>query len=245
MCGGISMKKLMLVGMVCVLGWMTAQADDKAEKIRAVLQKAIPDVKPDTIVPSTATGMYEVTYGAEIYYVTEDAKYMIQGDVIDIQQKKNLTESKRSLGRKALMASVNESDMIIFSPKQAKYRVTVFTDVDCTFCRRMHQEMAEYNSNGIEIRYLLYPRSGLNSPSYFKAQSVWCSGDRKRALTEAKLGKNVAEKKCANPIEKTMKLASKIGLEGTPTLVLENGTVLGGYVPPAKLKELLESGYGS
>ncbi|MBI3771311.1 MAG: DsbC family protein [Gammaproteobacteria bacterium] len=239
------MKKVLFVGMVCVLGWMTAQADDKVEKIRTVLQKAIPGAQPDTIVPSPATGMYEVTYGAEIYYVTEDAKYMIQGDVIDIQQKKNLTESKRSAGRKALMTSVSESDMIVFSPKQVKYRVTVFTDVDCTFCRRMHQEIAEYNNNGIEIRYLLYPRTGLNSPSYYKAQSVWCSGDRKRALTEAKLGKNVAEKKCSNPIEKTMKLASQIGLEGTPTLVLENGTVLGGYVPPVKLKELLESGYGS
>lgn len=245
MCAGISMKKLLIVGMVCLLGWIPAQADDKIEKIRAVLLKAIPDVQPDTILPSAATGLYEVAYGAEIYYVTEDGKFMIQGDVIDIQQKKNLTEAKRSAGRKALMASVSESDMIIFSPKQVKYRVAVFTDVDCTFCRRMHQEIAEYNNNGIEIRYLLYPRTGLNSPSYLKAQSVWCSSDKKRALTEAKLGKNVVDKKCTNPIAKTIKLASQIGLEGTPTLVLENGTVLGGYVQAAKLKELLESGYGS
>lgn len=239
------MKRLLIVALLCSLGWTTVQADDKIEKIRAVLLKAIPGAQPDTISPSPATGLYEVTYGSEIYYVTEDGRFMVQGDVIDIQQKKNLTEGRRSAGRKALMAAVNESDMIIFSPKQVKYRVTVFTDVDCTFCRRMHQEIGDYMNNGIEIRYLLYPRTGLNSPSFRKAQSVWCSDDRKQALTDAKLGKNLPEKKCTNPIAKNVKLAGQIGLEGTPTLVLENGTVLGGYVPAAKLKELLDSGYGS
>lgn len=231
-----------LLGLTAVsLSCGLAVADDGAERVRAALQKAAPEMKPDRISAAPVKGMYEVRYSSDIYYVSADARFLIRGEIIDLEKKKNLTEDSRSDIRRLLMDSLDRSSMVIFSPKkQAKHHITVFTDVDCGYCRKMHQEIGELNDYGIEVRYLLFPRTGLESPSYVKAQSVWCSSDRNAALTDAKLGKTLPEKKCANPITKNIELADRIGLTGTPTLVLENGELISGYVPAAKLKEMLE-----
>lgn len=234
---------------VGLLGWSLAQglvmADERIENIRSALEKAIPDTKPDKIVSTPINGVFEVKYGTEIYYTSSDGRFLIKGEVIDLNQKKNLTETSRAIARQSLIDSVSRADMIVFSPKQSKYHITVFTDVDCGYCRKLHQEVGELNSYGIEVRYLLFPRTGLDSPSYVKAQSVWCASDRHAALTDAKLGKTLPEKKCQNPIAKNIELADRIGLTGTPTLVLENGEVISGYIPATKLRDILESSAGT
>jgi thiol:disulfide interchange protein DsbC len=130
--------------------------------------------------------------------------------------------------------------MIIYSPKQVKHRVTVFTDIDCQYCRRLHQEMAELNGMGIEVRYLLFPRAGVGSKSYDKAVTVWCSANRQQALTDSKAGKNLPNKTCDNPVDKHMALVEKLGITGTPTMVLEDGSMIPGYVPAARLLAALE-----
>lgn len=239
------MKKWLVGLMVLSFGCGLAMADDRVERIRAALHKAVPDMKPDKIVPAPIAGIYEVRYGTEIYYVSDDGHFLIRGEVIDLERKKNITEDSRSTVRRVLMDSVDQSDMIIFSPKKVKHHITVFTDIDCGFCRKMHQEIGELTGYGIEVRYLLFPRSGMDSPSYVKAQSVWCASDRNTALTDAKLGKTLSEKKCANPIAKNIELADRIGLSGTPTLVLDNGEIISGYMAAEKLKELLDSVKGS
>jgi thiol:disulfide interchange protein DsbC len=242
---GVVMKKWLVGLVVLSFGYGLAMADDKTDRIRAALHKAVPDMKPDKIVPAAIAGIYEVKYGNEIYYVSDDGRFLIRGEVIDLERKKNLTEDSRSAVRRVLIDSIDQSNMIIFSPKKVKHDITVFTDVDCGYCRKMHQEIGELNNYGIEVRYLLFPRAGLNSQSYVKAQSVWCSSDRNTALTDAKLGKTLPEKKCANPIAKNVELADRIGLSGTPTLVLDNGEIISGYVAAEKLKEILDSTKGS
>lgn len=218
---------------------MSAESDE-VSKIMATLTKIIPNQKPDDITKTPVSGLFEVTYGPEIMYVTGDGRFLIQGDLVDLQSKKNLTEDKRSVGRLKLIDSIDPSTMITFAPKNIKHVVTVFTDIDCPYCRKMHSQISEYLDRGIEIRYLAFPRSGLNTPSYYKAVSVWCADDRKEALTISKAGGKIAEKTCDNPVKEQMMMGAQVGVTGTPTLILEDGSVMPGYVPADQLSALLD-----
>jgi thiol:disulfide interchange protein DsbC len=143
--------------------------------------------------------------------------------------------------RRKAIEGVGEENMIVFSPQDPKHTVTVFTDIDCGYCRKLHREIDSYENAGIKVRYLLFPRSGVDSPSYDKAVSVWCSEDRAKALTEAKQGKAVDKKECDNPVREDIELGHSLGVTGTPTIVLENGRVVPGYVPAASLKRMLDA----
>lgn len=216
-----------------------AYADATTDRIRTAMKKLVADVDPDSIAPSQIPGMYEVRYGMEVVYVSEDGKFLISGSLIDIESGKDLTEDKRAQGRKALISSIDESKMIIFSPEKVKHKITVFTDIDCMYCRRMHSEIDELNKLGIEVRYLFFPRAGLNSKSYKKAVSVWCADNRQEALTQAKLGKPVDQKTCDNPIDEHMALVNQLGLTGTPSSVLANGQLIPGYIPADRYAKVL------
>lgn len=236
------MKKWLVVLAMLVVSGNVALADEKLDLIRTSLKKIIPDMQPELISKTPIAGIYEVKYGTEIYYASADGQFLIRGEVLDIARKRNLTEESRSVARRQLMESLDRNSMIVFSPKKIKHHMTVFTDVDCGYCRKLHQEIDELNGYGVEVRYLLFPRAGIDSQSATKAQSVWCSDDRKEALTDAKLGKKLAEKSCANPIVKNIELADKVGITGTPTIILDSGEIISGYVAAAKLKEILEVG---
>ena len=239
----VGMNRIILVMTAIILSFSSAvmsSESDEISKVKEILAKMIPNEKPDAVTKSPLPGLYEVIYGPEVMYVSGDGRFLVQGDLVDLESKKNLTEEKRSAGRRKLIASIDPSTMITFSPKNVKHVVTVFTDLDCPYCRKMHSEIADYNQRGIEIRYLAFPRSGLNTPSYFKAVSVWCSKDRKEALTIAKAGGKVDEHTCDNPVRSHMMMGSQVGVTGTPTLVLEDGSVMPGYVPAQQLSELLD-----
>jgi thiol:disulfide interchange protein DsbC len=129
----------------------------------------------------------------------------------------------------------------VFAPRETKHTVTVFTDVDCTYCRKLHAEMKQYNDLGIRVRYLFYPRSGPDSESWTKAEQVWCSANRNEALTRAKRGDSLTAKACANnPVARDYELGQDVGLRGTPAIILPSGELLGGYVPPAMLIKRLQ-----
>jgi len=227
--------------MLTVAGLGSAMADDTVDTIRAAVAKIIPGSTPDSIQPSQLPGMYEVTLGADVFYVSEDGRYLFHGSLMDLNSGENLTENKRAAGRLKLINTVDESQMIVFAPKKVKHTITVFTDIDCPYCRRLHSEMPQINALGIKVRYLFFPRAGKKSKSYGKAVAVWCAKDRKQALTDAKAGKPINMKTCANPVDKHMALVNELGLEGTPTMVLENGQMIPGYVPPARLASILDS----
>jgi thiol:disulfide interchange protein DsbC len=139
-----------------------------------------------------------------------------------------------------LIEAVPENQMVIFSPPQPKYTVTVFTDVDCAYCRELHRQIADYNRLGVRVRYVFFPRTGPNTESWFKAEQVWCSADRKAALTRAKLGQALDAKPCNNtPVAQEYALAKAIGLDGTPGIIAANGALIGGYLPPSAMIEEL------
>jgi thiol:disulfide interchange protein DsbC len=245
------MLMALLLGM-CLSGTVLAQAtaaktdakaaDPKADP-RAAIAKKFGDIKVEDVRMSAVSGIYEVTRGAEISYVSADGKYAFVGDMIDIDGDANLSENRRRAIRARMIEAVPETEMLVFSPKDPKYVVTVFTDIDCGYCRRLHSQIAEYNKLGIGVRYLFFPRTGPNTESWHKAESVWCSANRNEALTRAKNGEEIKAAKCPTDIVKRdFELGVKLDVDGTPAIFLASGEVLPGYAPPGKLLRYLKSG---
>jgi thiol:disulfide interchange protein DsbC len=220
-----------------------SQTSPKAADQRAEIAGHIPGTRPDDLRASPIAGVYELTRGTDIAYVTADGKYAFTGDLYDLAKNDNITERRRRDLRVKAIAAVPESEMVIFGPADPKYTVTVFTDVDCPYCRKLHSQIAEYNRLGVRVRYLFFPRSGPNTASWTKAEQVWCSADRKDALTRAKLGQELKSKPCANnPVARTYALGKDFAIEGTPAIVIADGELLGGYVPPDVLVQHLKDG---
>lgn len=219
--------------------WMgMVQADDA---LKSQLEGIMPGVTVDSIEPfGKNTHLYEAVINGEIVYFSEDWRYVFQGDVVDLQTRENITENKRVSLRKEALASLDEADLIIYEPKKTEHTLTVFTDIDCGYCRKLHQQMYKYNDLGIRIRYMAFPRAGIDSEAYDKAEDVWCADDRKQAMTDAKNGKDVDSKSCATPVKAQYDMGRRIGVNGTPALFLETGEMLPGYVPPKRLKQILD-----
>jgi thiol:disulfide interchange protein DsbC len=214
---------------------LSAAADEGEVKAREALQRFLPGVEVDGVRASGISGLYEVSVGTRVLYLTSDGKYAIFGDIISTADRKNQTEARRGELINKLMATLPESEMIVIAPAQTKRTVTVFTDVDCPYCAKFHRDVPALNEAGIKVRYLLFPRTGVGSESYHKAVSVWCASDRVKAIGIAKAGGKVEPKKCENPVEKHMDLGAEFGIQGTPAIVLDNGKMLPGYVPPPHL----------
>lgn len=218
-----------------------------AQAVLQTLKARHPELAEGQIRSSPVAGLYELQLGMNFGYVSQDGRYLISGDMVELDTKKQITEDRRRLARVQLLRDIGPQNMIEFAPSTpAKYTVTVFTDTDCGYCRMLHRQIAEYNADGIAVRYAFFPRSGENTPSFFVAEQVWCSPDRKAALTDAKSGKKLkAPTDCDNPIEQHLKAADALNLRGTPAIILANGELLPGYYPPADLLQILKEQDGS
>lgn len=209
----------------------------------AKLQTVLGGNQPDSVSETAMPGLYEVIVGAQILYLSEDGNFAITGDVIDLNSRNNLTETRRGELRAAVVDAVGEDNMVIFTPDQpAAHTITVFTDIDCGYCRKLHRELTSYLDQGIKIRYMMFPRAGLGSESYDKAVTVWCSEDRQDAMTRSKLGEQLANKTCTNPVKEHYELGQSLGVQGTPSIILDNGQMVPGYVPAPQLTQMLERG---
>jgi thiol:disulfide interchange protein DsbC len=206
---------------------------------RVALAAKIPGAKPEDFRATPVPGIFELTHGSDISYVSADAKYVFAGDLYRVASKgdfPNLSEVRRRELRLAKLGEVPESQMLVFGPEKAQHTITVFTDIDCPWCRRLHSQMADYNKLGIRVRYMFFPRTGPDTESWAKADTVWCSADRKAAFTRAKSGEELAAKACpGSPIAREYQLGHDIGVEATPGVVLENGELIPGYMAPAQL----------
>jgi thiol:disulfide interchange protein DsbC len=210
---------------------------------RVALLKLLPaGSKLEDLRPSPIAGIYEFMQGAEISYLTADGKYFIDGNLYDMKSRDNLTEELRTHARMALINAVPESEMLIFSPQNPKYTITVFTDVDCAYCRKLHSQMAELNRLGIRVRYMFFPRTGPGTESWKKAEVVWCSANRNEALTRAKAGATLDMNKiCApTPVKREYELGESIGVRGTPAIITESGDYISGYMEPRELLDQLK-----
>ena len=219
---------------------LAVRADD-TEATREKLAKAL-SVSKDKVRPSPIAGLYEIEHDHDFGYVTADGKYLLQGDLVNVQTGEQITENHRRADRLAALKELGDDNVIKFDPPPpiaTKYVINVFTDVDCAYCRKLHSEMAGYNAQGIAVHYLFWPRSGPNTESWTRAEAVWCSADRNAALTKAKLGKDISAKKCDNPVAREYALGQQLGIRGTPMLVLPNGDTVPGYIPPKVLADHL------
>ncbi|MEY3337188.1 MAG: hypothetical protein RL245_180 [Pseudomonadota bacterium] len=220
----------------------SAQQRAASSDPRVELSKRFPGSRPDNFRPSPLPGLFEYVNGADILYVSADGKFALAGDLFDIASEDNLSEKRRRELRLALVNTVPETQMVIFGPRTARHTVTVFTDIDCAYCRKLHAEISRYNQLGIRVRYLFYPREGPDSESWEKAVAVWCSPNRNDAMTRAKKGEKIGSPKCAsNPVAKDYELGRDVGLRGTPAIVMPDGDLLPGYVPPDMLLKRLET----
>ncbi len=235
-----NMKKIINIAALTLLAltMSSVNADEKA--VRQALSKSMPSIKIDSIKPSEVKGLYEVMVGANILYVSDDGKYLLQGRLIDVEGRTDLTEEKLSGMRKTVLEKIGQDNMIVFKPKIASHKVWVFTDIDCGYCRKLHSEIDQYLAQGITVQYLFFPRAGKGSESYDKAVSVWCAKDRNAALTEAKKGKTPEAKTCENPVDEHMQMGADFDVKGTPMIVTESGNVYPGYLPAKQLAEALE-----
>lgn len=214
-------------------------ADADLSRVKAALVKSFPDAANGSLRPSPVTGLYELVMGAQVYYVSADGKHLFLGDMVEVRTRANLTENAREKISVQLLNEINESDMVVLAPKEIRHTITVFTDVDCSYCARLHLDVPELNRRGVKVRYLLYPRAGIGSETYRRSVAAWCAADRAKAVGIAKSGGRLEMKTCTNPVERHYQLGERLGVSGTPTIYLENGRKIPGYVPPAQLLALI------
>lgn len=211
----------------------------QADRIRDSLSVFLPNLVLDDIRQSPVPDLYEVTFGTRLFYITGDGRYIVQGSLFDLEQQRDVTKPRLGQLRAAAIDAIGEQNMLIYEPPETRYQVTVFTDIDCPYCRKMHMQMDEYLKHGIRFRYLLYPRAGKGSPSYDKAVSVWCAQDRQAAMDKAKQGAELPKRSCDNPVDQHLQVGGELPIRGTPAIVLDDGEVVPGYVPPDNLLALL------
>ncbi len=236
--------------------------DKEKTTLLKLISPALGNKQPDLIKPSPIPGLYTVMFGSNIFYVSKDGRYVFeQTALLDLKTNRDLTEDLLSVGRKKILDTLKDSDMVVYKPKKTKHVITVFTDIDCPYCQKFHNERKELLAAGIEIRYMLYPRSGVDTDSYHTSVAVMCSKDQQDAMTKAKAVAahnsriyvsskttgvepkylpQVSAPDCKNPVKKHMKLLHELGMEvATPQVLLSDGTLIRGYVPAPKLIEIL------
>lgn len=239
-------KKWMLATSLALLAGQTLADDATEAVVRKAVQSLAPGVSVDRIAPAPLPGFYQVLASGQLIYVSADGKYLLNGELLDLTAKKNLSENVWAAFRKEQLAKIPESQRIVFGPANAKYKVTVFTDVNCGYCRALHEHVADFNKAGIALEYVAWPREGVTSTSgkptatYTEMVNVWCAADPKMAFTEAKQGKAPKAASCTNPVKDEFDLGVKLGITGTPTIIAPDGRVVGGYVTPDQLLKALQ-----
>ena len=233
-------KVLLKIGLV-LSAFNVLAAEQVEERLTKSLQQVFPNLEITRVNSTPIENIYEVMIGTDVVYMTGDARFVLKGDLFDMKERRNLSEDLREQSRADLLKKIPESEYIEFASKDSKDTVYVFTDVDCAYCRKFHRDVPELNDNAITVRYLSFPRGGLNSPTYQQMANIWCAEDRPQALTDGKNGKQakVRASDCESPVEGQYALGREMGMRGTPAIFLETGRAFPGYMPPDELLKLL------
>lgn len=234
----------LLVSALALLLSVSALAESLEERIRERLEAINPRIQVEKVVPSPIEGLMEAHLGSgETLFTSPDGSHFVLGDLYRVQGDGfvNLSDARKKGDRVEALEALATEDMIVFSPEgETRARLYVFTDVDCGYCRKLHSEMAAYNDQGIEIRYLAFPRAGIGSSAYKQMVAAWCADDPQQAITRAKQGEKLPSASCANPVADQYRLGQAFGISGTPALVFEDGSLMPGYVPADRLAAVME-----
>jgi len=230
-----------LIGGTMMFSAPTVLADDTAAIKERLLQIVPGGASQATINKTAIDGLYQVQLGLSVVYISADGKLLLNGDMIDLDTKKNLTNKAKSAVRKIALDAIPESSMIVYPASNGKHTITIFSDIDCPYCTKLHKEIPELNKAGINVRYLAYPRAGMGSPSYHKAVSVWCAKDPAKSMDDAMAGLPPESKKCENPVRDHMVQAQKFEVNGTPNMIFDNGDMIPGYAPAKEIIKMLNA----
>ncbi len=242
------MKNTIIMGLTFSFIMLSAVSQAAVETVEAKAQMTELKAKlkgkfrsePTSIKESRLPNIYEVMYGTEVVYFSADGKYFLAGDMIELETRTNLSDFAKQSVRKDIMDK-EDFKPVVFKAKHEKHKLTVFTDIDCGYCAKLHREMPEINAKGITVEYLMFPRAGLQSKSYEKAVSMWCADDPLQAMTDAKERREIATKSCENPVSSQYNLGQEVGVTGTPALVTESGKLIPGYMPADRLAAMLDA----
>lgn len=231
--------RILIAGMVIALTSITSVADEIPIHILNKLKPILPDITLSDISKSPVEGIYEVVSGFNLYFVSADGDYILDGQIIHIPTRSAVVRSSVNDKRKQYIDSVKRDDTVFYPAQKAKRQtyISVFTDITCPYCRKLHEEITELSRAGIEVRYLAFPRAGVPSTAADQLVSVWCADDKQIAMTDAKFGKSVPERTCDNPVNEHYELGKTLGIGGTPAIILESGELISGYVNARALIE--------
>tara|TARA_B100000809_G_scaffold54405_2_gene50022 strand:+ start:901 stop:1668 length:768 start_codon:yes stop_codon:yes gene_type:complete len=215
--------------------------DQKIEEIVADLLDFFPEGSKISLKSSPMEGLYAVHIGSQVFYISDDGKFLLSGDIYSTQTSENITDNERKIARIEFLNELDSSSMIIFSPIEYQHSVTIFTDIDCGYCRKFHQQIDAVMNEGIQVRYIFFPRSGPDTESWYKAQKVWCNANQLQAITLAKQGKSLNSQKCSNdPVQQHYDMGRMFNVQGTPTMVTDAGEIIVGYLSAADLRDRLD-----
>ncbi|RNF50611.1 DsbC family protein [Marinomonas hwangdonensis] len=227
-----SLSRSTLLSLLLLSSVNVALADQSA--VLSAIKAALPqyDIKHSEF--HQASGLYVVNLkDGPTLHVTKDGQFFVAGDLYRVDGTDLINETEKA--KFAKIESLSESQMIIYKASNEQAHITVFTDVDCGYCQLLHREVPALNDAGVTVRYLAYPRAGVGSLVYNKMVSVWCSDDPQEWLTQVKLGAEIAQNTCVNPVADQYKLGNEMGVRGTPSIVFDDGTFLPGYLPAPEL----------
>ncbi|WP_395373935.1 DsbC family protein [Marinicella sp. W31] len=234
-------------GVLLLAGMQPATAEDQQAQYKKILSKLSPmefTIKKinDTPIDDIKEVVIESANGSQIFYLSSNGEFLFDGSLINTLKQQNLTESTRADIRKSYLASIGDTQRINFFPENMQHTVTVFTDTDCGYCRKLHSEMEQYHALGIGISYVFFPRAGMNSPAYDNAVSIWCSADQKGAMDKSQMGQALEQISCDNPVKLHLDTAIKTGIAqmGTPSIVTQNGQLIRGYLSAKTMKQRLD-----
>jgi thiol:disulfide interchange protein DsbC len=237
-------SSFLLAALLSVNAYAADEATPAAVSATLNQLKASGNLDSYEVKPAAIAGLYEILVdNSEVLYISADGQHLlVSGDLLALGEEgfKNLTDMRRNEARQSMVAAIKDEDTVVFPAKgETKYVLNVFTDVDCFYCVKLHQEVDKLNEAGVKVRYLAFPRAGIGSETYKNMVSVWCAENQQEAMTAAKNRKPVKPATCANPIKNQYELAQKMGVRGTPALLFSNGQLTPGYVPAPQLIEAL------
>lgn len=221
----------------------SAHAAGPTQEARQMIEQKLaafaPGMSLDSIEFAPVDNFYEVSVGTRVVYISQDGKHLFLGELLDVDTGDNLTEQRRAVLTADKLNGYGAENMIVIGPEDAGRYVTVFTDVDCPYCAKFHRDVPALNQAGVQVRYLLFPRSGLEGRSFQRSVGVWCADDPVESVGIAKAGGEVEFRDCENPVKTHYQLGQEIGIRGTPAIILDDGRMIAGYVPPRRLMEEL------
>ncbi len=220
---------------------VAADANDDAA-VRNALAKLFPNQPDATLHDTPLPGMREVVVGTQVLYMSHDGRYVLAGPLVDSETGENLTERRVASARADLLRDSEQVQRYRWAGEGNARTITVVTDIDCPYCRRLHKDIPKYNAAGIAVEYVMLPRSGKDTPSYFKTVGAACATQPEDAITAAMNGEKTVEQSCENPIDEHMALARALGVTSTPTIVLDDGRMVLGQKSPEALLTMMEEG---